>query len=132
MVSQYFGFLQIMKQSKDEATEILMSNEEKKKRAAEIAEPKEPADILQALNTIIKSYLPSAATSAAKFNFETFRDKLFLDTLYPVNKSWYDDHAIMSCPAKHFLERFSVQGEFFEKYDWSDLQLCSKRDYATF
>jgi hypothetical protein len=24
----------------------------------------------------------------------------------------------MSCPAKHFLERFSVQGEFFEKYDW--------------
>jgi hypothetical protein len=108
--------LQITKQSKDEATDVLMSNEEKK-RAGETMAPKEPTDILQALNTIIKSYLPSAVNAATKFNLETFRDKLFLDTLYPVNKSWYDDHAVMACPAKHFLERFSVQGEFFEKYD---------------
>jgi hypothetical protein len=39
---------------------------------------------------------------------------------------------VMACPAKHFLERFSVQGEFFEKYDWPDLSIVLKRDFATF
>ena len=37
-------------------------------------------------------------------------------TLYSLNPEWYRDHFIMSCPAQSFLERFSLQGEFFESY----------------
>jgi len=105
-----------MKQSKDEATDILLKNEEKQKKDAEqqSSVPREPIDVLEALNTIIKSYLPAPST---KFDLYAFREKLFLDNQYSVNKTWYSDHIVMACPARHFLERFSVQGEFFEKYD---------------
>ena len=105
-----------MKQSKDEATDIVQSSTAKKQQqSTETLPPKDALDVLEAINTIIKSYLPSP--TSPKFDLEEFRDKVFLDKQYSVNKTWYNDHTVMSCPAKHFLERFSVQGEFFEKYD---------------
>ena len=104
----------IKKQSKDEATEILTTTEEKQ-RAADTLAPREPIDVLEALNSIIKTFVP--AKTSQKFDLDEFRDKVFFDNKYSINKTWYHEHAVMSCPAKHFLERFSVQGEFFEKYD---------------
>ena len=120
----------IKKQSKDEATEILTTTEEKQ-RAAEVPAPKEPIDVLQALNSIIKTFVP--AKTSHKFDLDEFRDKLFFDNQYSINKTWYHDHAVMSCPAKHFLERFSVQGEFFEKYDWlSQLEIKNSFVWISF
>ncbi len=104
----------IKKQSKDEATEILTTTEEKQ-RAADTLAPREPIDVLEALNSIIKTFVPTKTSQ--KFDLDEFRDKVFFDNKYSINKTWYHEHAVMSCPAKHFLERFSVQGEFFEKYD---------------
>jgi hypothetical protein len=100
----------IKKQSKDEATEPLSTIEE---RAAKVSV--EPLDILEALNTLVKSFVP--AKSSSRFDPDAFRDRLFLDNEYAVNRTWMVDHSVMACPARHFLERFSVQGEFFEKYD---------------
>ncbi len=104
----------IKRQSKDEATEMLTTSEEKQ-RAADTLAPREPIDVLEALNSIIKTFVP--AKISQKFDLDEFRDKVFFDNKYSINKTWYHEHAVMSCPAKHFLERFSVQGEFFEKYD---------------
>lgn len=103
----------IKKQSKDEAT-VSLSTEDKT-RVAETLAPIEPIDILEALNKIVNTFVPLKVES--KFDLEKFRDRVFLDNQYSVNKSWFVDHAVMSCPAKHFLERFSIQGEFFEKYE---------------
>jgi len=98
----------IKKQSKDEATESLAPK-------SETLLPTEPIDILEALNKIVNTFVPLKTSS--KFDLEQFRERVFLDNQYSMNRSWFSDHAVMSCPAKHFLERFSVQGEFFEKYD---------------
>ena len=103
----------IKKQSKDEATETLASKRE-------TLLPTEPIDILEAFNKIVNTFVP--LKTSPNFDLEQFREKVFLDNQYSINRSWFHDHAVMACPAKHFLERFSVQGEFFEKYEWSLLE----------
>ena len=103
----------IKKQSKDEATEPLATKEEIS--VAENLVATEPMHLLEALNKIVNSFVPLKTDT--KFDLEQFRDRLFLDNLYSMNRSWSSDHTVMACPAKHFLERFSIQGEFFENYD---------------
>ncbi len=74
--------------------------------------------VLHALNSLIKQILPSSSSSSQqKFDLEDFKSRLWLDAMYPMNKSWSEDHSVMVCPAKHFVERFSVLGEFFEQHN---------------
>lgn len=92
----------IKKQSKDETVEIF---DEMK------------SSMLKTLNTIVKNYLPAQEIEAKKFDKDEFYEKLKLDhDKYPLNMSWIQDFGVMSCPAQSFLERFSIQGEFFENY----------------
>ena len=103
----------IKKQSKDEATEPLATQEEI--RVGENLVPTEPMHLLEALNKIVNAFVPLKTDTS--FNLEQFRDRVFLDSQYSMNRSWALDHTVLACPAKHFLERFSIQGEFFENYD---------------
>ena len=91
----------IKKQSRDEASEVLQEVK---------------STVLQTLNEIVQNVLPSQP-KPRKFDAEEFYQRLKLDTKYPLNSSWTEDFAVMSCPAQRFIERFSIQGEFFENYD---------------
>lgn len=73
--------------------------------------------VLQALNTLINKILPSSSIIQQKFDYEDYKSRLWLDAMYPMNVSWSEDHSVMVCPAKHFIERFSIQGEFFELHN---------------
>ena len=58
---------------------------------------------------------PTSSASLKTFDLDEFRTTVMSDKRFELNKTWYNDYFIMSCPAKSFIERFSVQGEFFEK-----------------
>jgi hypothetical protein len=107
--------LLIKRQSKDEAIEEMPNELSGEKKASGGSDP---LHVLQALNSLIKQILPSTSSSSQqKFDLEDFKSRLWLDSLYPMNKSWSEDHSIMVCPAKHFVERFSVLGEFFDQHN---------------
>merc|ERR1712049_34303 len=95
--------IMIKKQSKDEASEVLQEVK---------------STVLQTLNEIVQNVLPSQpAKLSRKFDPDEFYQRLKVDVKYQVNSSWNDNFAVMSCPAQRFIERFSIQGEFFENYD---------------
>ena len=71
------------------------------------------SSVLQTLNDIVQNYLP-IQQDKKPFDPEEFYLRLKRDTKYPINVSWVEDFAVMSCPAQSFVERFSIQGEFFE------------------
>ena len=93
----------IKKQSKDETTDQVFS-------------VKSPS-MFETLNDLVTNYLPSAVQKEkAKFDPDDFYQRLKSDKQYSLNSSWVQDFSVMSCSAQSFLERFSIQGEFFENY----------------
>jgi len=73
----------------------------------------EASSLLETFSGMLDNYL----TTAEDFDIEVFRAKVYnSQNSVMIEQKWYNDHSILSCPAKHFLERFSVQGEFFESY----------------
>ena len=95
--------IMIKKQSKDEASEVLQEVK---------------STVLQTLNEIVQNVLPSKPSKlSSKFDPDDFYQRLKVEDKYQVNDSWNDNFAVMSCPAQRFIERFSIQGEFFENYD---------------
>ena len=88
----------IKKQSKDETVEIFTDMK---------------SSVLQTINDIVQTYLPIPGDKKP-FDSDEFYQRLKKDTKYPINASWIEDFAVMSCPAQSFVERFSIQGEFFE------------------
>ena len=70
-------------------------------------------------NSIVKEYLGSpkslVGSSKDEFDLDEFHRKVMSDKRFELNKTWYEDYFIMSCPAKYFVERFAVQGEIFDK-----------------
>ena len=88
----------IKKQSKDETVEIFSDMK---------------SSVLQTLNDIVQNYLPIPGDKKP-FDSDEFYQRLKKDMKYPINASWIEDFAVMSCPAQSFVERFSIQGEFFE------------------
>ena len=73
------------------------------------------SSVLQTLNDIVQNYLP-IQQEKKPFDPDEFYTKLIQYPLYEVNQSWVQDYSVMSCPAKVFKERFSIQGEFFDTY----------------
>ena len=88
----------IKKQSKDETVEIFTDMK---------------SSVLQTINDIVQTYLPIPGDKKP-FDSDEFYQRLKKDMKYPINASWIEDFAVMSCPAQSFVERFSIQGEFFE------------------
>jgi len=74
---------------------------------------------LNKFNNLVKEYLGGSksivGSSEKEFDLYEFRERVMSDKQFELNKTWYEDYFIMSCPAKSFLERFSIQGEVFEK-----------------
>ena len=72
---------------------------------------------LNKFNSLVKEYLGGSkslvGSSEYEFDLDEFRGRVMSDKRFELNKTWHDDYFIMSCPAKSFLERFSVHGEFF-------------------
>ena len=100
----------IKKQSKDETTiEILGSHTNEK--AMKVGKT-----FTDALSDIVQTLLPATIKSKKEFDPDEFYTKLVQYPLYEVNQSWVQDYSVMSCPAKVFKERFSIQGEFFDTY----------------
>ena len=75
---------------------------------------------LKKFNNLVKEYLGGAKSitspSEKEFDLDEFHARVMSDKQFELNKTWYNNYFIMSCPAKSFIERFSVQGEFFEKH----------------
>ena len=65
----------------------------------------------------MKEYLGGSkslvGSSENEFDPDEFRGRVMSDKRFELNKTWHENYFIMSCPAKSFLERFSVHGEFF-------------------
>jgi len=72
---------------------------------------------LNKFNNLLNQYLGSSnslvGSSENEFDLDEFRARVMSDKRFELNETWHDDYFIMSCPAKSFLERFSVNGEFF-------------------
>ena len=73
--------------------------------------------LLNKFNNMVKQYLGNSKLTAGstekEFDLDEFRGRVMSDRRFELNKTWYEDYFIMSCPAKSYIERFSVQGEFF-------------------
>lgn len=92
----------IKRQSKDEAIEEL--------------QPRVTSDGKNFVNTltdVLKKLLP---THGEDFDLDEFTRSVMDHPSYVLNANWYKDHFVMACPAQSFLERFSLQGEFFDDY----------------
>ena len=105
--------LLIQRQSKDEtvvqtSSEAVADLSEYQEAAAAAAKPKPPS-LLEKFSDIIETLL----VPDQPFDLEKFRAKVQADKVMHLNNSSVIDHSILSCPAKPFLERFSVQGEIF-------------------
>lgn len=97
---------------------------ETSKISEQYSPPSKPAKIdafflLNKFNSIVKEYLGSpkslVGSSKDEFDLDEFHRKVMSDKRFELNKTWYEDYFIMSCPAKNFVERFAVQGEIFDK-----------------
>ena len=96
----------IKRQSKDETTETLP--------APVVAKEKRVADnVVEAITVIINKLLPA---TRKEFDQDDFTNRVMKKDQYVLNDRWYKDHFVMSCPAQGFLQRFSLQGEFFDQY----------------
>ena len=74
--------------------------------------------LLNKFKSLVKDYLgtpKSLVGSSEEFDLDEFHQKVMADKRFELNKTWYEDYFIMSCPAKSFVERFAVQGEIFDK-----------------
>ena len=73
--------------------------------------------LLNKFNNMVKQYLGNSKLTVGsadkEFDVDEFRGRVMSDRRFELNKTWYEDYFIMSCPAKSYIERFSVQGEFF-------------------
>jgi len=75
--------------------------------AAKAAEKEKPG-LLEKFSEIIETLL----VPDQEFDLQKFKEKLRLDKEKKYfNDSWLTDNSVLSCPAKPFAERFSVQGE---------------------
>ena len=76
--------------------------------------------LLKKFNNLLNEFLggeilhPTKGKSKRGFDVDEFRATVMSDKRHELNKTWYQDHFMMSCPAKTFVERFCVQGEIFE------------------
>ena len=76
--------------------------------AAAKAVEKEKPGLLEKFSEIIETLL----VPDQEFDLQKFKEKLRLDKEKKYfNDSWLTDNSVLSCPAKPFAERFSVQGE---------------------
>lgn len=104
----------IKRQSKDETIEepFKGSQDEKPTSSSEMGMAMEMVEALSNLvNKILVNY-----TDNVKYDPELFRLRVLEANEFKINPDWYSDHGIMSCAARSFLERFSIQGDFFEEY----------------
>ncbi|TRY73471.1 hypothetical protein TCAL_01574 [Tigriopus californicus] len=92
----------IKRQSKDEAIEELQPQVTTKGK-----------NFVNTLTDVLKKLLP---THGEDFDLDEFTRSVMDQKSYVLNQNWYQDHFVMACPAQSFLERFSLQGEFFEDY----------------
>lgn len=76
--------------------------------------------LLKKFNNLLNEFLggeighPTKGKIKGGFDIDEFRATVMSDKRYELNKTWYQDYFMMSCPAKTFVERFCVQGEIFE------------------
>jgi len=75
-----------------------------------------PEQMVEALTDMLSKLIVGGGKSQADFDLDAFTARVMKKDQYSLNPEWYGDHFIMSCPAQSFLERFSLQGEFFESY----------------
>ena len=73
---------------------------------------------LNKFNNLLKEYLGGAksfvgSSKEIEFDIDEFHARVMSDKQFELNKTWSSDYFIMSCPAKSYIERFCVQGEFF-------------------
>ena len=94
------------------------------KISEQYSSPQKPTKIdalflLNKFNSLVKEYLggPKSLVGSkdGEFDLDEFHRKVMTDKRFELNKTWYEDYFIMSCPAKNFVERFAVQGEIFDK-----------------
>ena len=71
--------------------------------------------MVEALTDML-SKLIVGKSPTTEFDLDAFTARVMKRDQYRLDSEWYNDHFIMSCPAQSFLERFSLQGEFFESY----------------
>lgn len=102
----------IKRQSKDEAVVEVSSADDTGKAASK----ESPKTVVEALAGIISKFLPAEKKARAPFDLAEFRAAVLADGRFPLNATWYADHAAMACPARAFAERFSLQGDFFGTY----------------
>ena len=95
----------IKRQSKDETTETLVVTANKEKRVTD--------NVVEAITGMLNKLLP---TARKEFDYDEFNETVMKANQYVLHERWYKDHFVMSCPAQGFLERFSLQAEFFDRY----------------
>lgn len=112
-INEEASWMMIKRQSKDEAVqEVDLKPAVNSNRRRKISE-----SVVDTLHDILGKFSKFLPTRPRHFDHDFFVQKVMnSDSEYPLDTRWYDDHTVMSCPARTFLERFSLQGEFFEKY----------------
>lgn len=124
----------IKRQSKDEvAVEISAQGEDSREKLALDSNVRKEAaakTVAEALANIINKFLPSSSGPSSssssspsspigQFDLDDFRAKVMVppeERVFPLNRTWYDEHFALGCPPRTFRERFSLLGEFFEEY----------------
>lgn len=82
--------------------------------AAAAAVPKQPS-LMEKFSDIIETLLvPDQPFDLERFKAKVRADRETSKETVHFNESWLSDHSVLSCPAKPFLDRFSVQGEIFD------------------
>ncbi len=97
--------LMIKSQSKDEAVEFVGSP----------AKTRTSSNVVEVLADMIKKMLP---TQSRVFDPAAFRQQVLLSEdrrrmhYNNATSTWFNDHSVMACPARDFMNRFAIQGEF--------------------
>ena len=72
-------------------------------------------NVVETLTKMITNILPIPAKKKV-FDLDEFRDRLLRAKNARINRleneNWYTDFISMTCPAKSFLQRFAIRGEF--------------------
>ena len=102
--------LLIQRQSKDET--VVSSIQGPPAEKEDDGTDPNPTSFLEKFTGIWESYL----MPNKEFDLDKFAAKVLSSNNNPINETWSMDHSILSCPAKHFLERFTIQGEYFDAY----------------